>query len=179
MFHGCGLYPRAVGEQVAARSNRCAVERQLLAPLPAVGRHGIPEPIAPYDDVFGTILLQYFEKGFRRIRIVGFVSSLPRPRHRHLQVVVEDDGVPDSPACGAVGRHTDQRAFELVEGLQIRRYGRFIRQILVQNIVRDVRIRLAVRVMALAEHQDAFAEDTARSIFGPDPRLEKDMDYLG
>ena len=69
------------------------IRNLLLAPVTA--RQIIPKPLAPYDDVLRLILFDDLEESLASLAILLGSASLARATHRHLQIVEEDDRVPD------------------------------------------------------------------------------------
>ena len=69
------------------------IRNLLLAPVTA--RQIIPKPLAPYDDVLRLVLFDDLEESLASLVILFGCASLARTTHRHLQIVEEDDRVPD------------------------------------------------------------------------------------
>ena len=49
----------------------------------------------PYDDVLRLVLFDYLKESLASLVILFGCASLTRTTHRHLQIVEEDDRVPD------------------------------------------------------------------------------------
>ena len=84
-----------ITQKISTRSNRITIHNDVVAILPAYIRKIIPKPLAPYDDVLRLILFDDLEESLASLVILFGCASLARTTHRHLQIVEEDDRVPD------------------------------------------------------------------------------------
>ena len=69
------------------------IRNLLLTPVTA--RQIVPKSLALHDDVFWLILFDNLKECLASLVILFGCASLARTTHRHLQIVEEDDRVPD------------------------------------------------------------------------------------
>lgn len=84
-----------ITQKISTRSNRITIHYDVVAILPAYIRKIIPKPLAPYDDVLRLILFDDLEESLASLVILFGCASLARTTHCHLQIVEEDDRVPN------------------------------------------------------------------------------------
>ena len=89
-----------ITQKVNTCSNRITIHNDVVAILPAYIRKIVPKPLAPYYDVLRLVLFDDLEESLACLVILLSSASLARATHRHLQIVEEDDRIPDlQPHC--------------------------------------------------------------------------------
>ena len=113
MIHHKGLYMLATRHHVEPIRHPSAfhfhviaihpvnIRNLLLAPVTA--RQIIPKPLAPYDDILRLILFDDLKECLASLVILLSCASLARATHRCLQIVEEDDRVPNLQSHRLIG----------------------------------------------------------------------------
>lgn len=101
--------------KIRTHSNRITIHYDVVAILPANIRKIIPKPLAPYDDVLRLVLFDDLEESLASLVILFGCASLARTTHRHLQIVEEDDRVPNLQPHRLICLLTYQRTLKLQE----------------------------------------------------------------
>ena len=84
-----------ITQKISTRSNRITIHYDVVAILPANIRKIVPKSLAPDDDILRLVLFEDLEECLASLVILFGCASLARTTHRHLQIVEEDDRVPD------------------------------------------------------------------------------------
>ena len=95
MIHRHHFHLLAITQKISTHSNRITIHYDVVAILPAHIRKIFPKSLAPYDDVLRLILFDDLEESLACLVILFGSASLARTTHRHLQIVEEDDRVPN------------------------------------------------------------------------------------
>jgi hypothetical protein len=95
MIHRHHFHQLAITQKISTCSNRITIHYDVVAILPAYIRKIIPKPLAPYDDILRLVLFDDLEESLASLVILFGCASLARTTHRHLQIVEEDDRVPN------------------------------------------------------------------------------------
>lgn len=84
-----------ITQKISTRSNRITIHYDVVAILPANIRKIVPKSLAPDDDILRLILFDNLKESLACLAILLPSACLTRTTHRHLQIVEEDDRVPD------------------------------------------------------------------------------------
>ena len=92
-----------ITQKISTCSNRITIQHDVIAILPAYIRKIIPKPLAPYDDVLRLVLFDDLKECLASLVILFGCASLTRTTHRCLQIVEEDDRVPNPQPHRLIG----------------------------------------------------------------------------
>lgn len=183
------LCPSAIAQSVATRGDVLSVYHDVLlfSPSPVTGQKA-PKPLAPYDDIFGQVLVQHLIESPLRLKILFLRTRLSCLVHRHLQEVEEQERLPyalplipvrlvshEAPFKLQVGAHP---AFPLRIGIEIRLDYVSGEGGAVARLARHTAVgTLLSAVMTLSENHHPLAEDAARRIVMPHEGEEKQVGH--
>ena len=95
MIHRHHFHLLAITQKISTCSNRITIHYDVVAILPANIRKIVPKSLAPDDDILRLVLSDDLEECLASLVILFGCASLARTTHCHLQIVEEDDRVPN------------------------------------------------------------------------------------
>ena len=159
--------------------------RNLLL-MPMTARQIVPKSLAPNDDVFWLVLFDSLKECLASLVILLPSSCLTRTSHCHLQIVEEDDRVPNLQPHRLICLLTHQRTLKLQESphpvlpflifieIIIKHLLRKVHTLPMQTAIATIRTFL-ITIMALAQYHDSLAEDASVGIILANEGLKENV----
>ena len=187
MIYSQCLHPLSISQAISTIPDVLTIDHEFLPFNPSFLRQVAPKLVSPNDEDFRLILIQHLEESLARLLILLSRTCLTRPTHRHLQIVIEHDRVPNLPTHGLVGFLANERTLELHESshpvlpfllLQIV-FHHPLGEIHTLRMLRlNTTVQASLTIMTLSENHNTLAKNPSLGIILTNERLKENIAHF-